>query len=319
MKVAIIGAGINGLYLAWKLSKSGHKVTVFEKKEKIGKLVCSGLFSERLFDFIPESRSLVQNEIDSVLIHFPKKTVKVRPRRKFFIMNHAELDRLVAGLAEKEGVKILLRHSVDVLPEGYDRIIGCDGYDSFIRKSLGLKNPKFFFTVQGFLPVEEDKSSSSPSSRKRDSVVETWARKQGFVWRIPRGKEVEYGALSVPKETRRIFSEFVAEHNLKLEREMASVTPQGFLIPKNHSVTLCGDAAGLTKPWSGGGVVWGLMGASILLKYFPDFVKYRNKMKRFFLPNIIFSEFGTKTVYFLGFNLPWLLPKQVKIEGDFLF
>ena len=287
MKVAIIGAGINGLYLAWKLSEAGHKVTVFEKKEKIGKEACSGLYS--------------------VLIHFPKKTVTVKPKRRFFLISHAELDRQVYSLAQRAGAEIVLRHPVNSWPKGFDRIIGCDGYDSFVRKSLGFKNPSFMFTVQGFLE-EEDYSGH----------VETWARKQGFVWRIPRGKEIEYGAISVPKAAKSIFNEFVTENNLKLEREIASVTPQGFLIPNNPSITLCGDAAGLTKPWSGGGVIWGLMAASFLLKNFPDFVKYRNKMKRFFLPNIIISEFGTRVVYFLGFNLPWLLPKKVKIEGDFL-
>ena len=55
MKVAIVGAGINGLYLAWKLSGMGHEVSVFEKRNKIGKEVCSGLFSERILDFFPQS------------------------------------------------------------------------------------------------------------------------------------------------------------------------------------------------------------------------------------------------------------------------
>ena len=56
MKVAIIGAGINGLYLGWKLSEKNHQVTVFERKKQIGEsVVCSGLFSQRILDFIPQS------------------------------------------------------------------------------------------------------------------------------------------------------------------------------------------------------------------------------------------------------------------------
>jgi len=94
--------------------------------------------------------------------------------------------------------------------------------------------------------------------------------------------------------------------------------PQGLMIPESEKITLCGDAAGLTKPWSGGGVIWGLTSAEILLKNFPDFLKYQKEMKKTFLPKIIFSKIATKIVYLLGFNFPWILPKNVKIESDFL-
>ena len=149
MKIAIIGAGINGLYLSWKFSEMGHKVKVFEKRNIIGKEACSGLFSERIFDFIPQSKKLIQNQINFALIHFPKKTVRVYFSRKFFIINHAELDRLVAGLAQNAGVQIKLNETGSN-PVSFDRVIGCDGANSSVRKSLGLSEPNYRLGILGY-------------------------------------------------------------------------------------------------------------------------------------------------------------------------
>ena len=308
LKTAIVGAGICGLYLAWKLSQKGYNVTVFEKKEKIGKQACSGLFSERILEFIPESKKLIQNQIDSVLIHFPRRTIRIKFSKRFFVMSHFELDNLVAGLAAASGAKIILNHSVNSLPEGFGRVIGCDGPNSVIRKSLGLGNPAFRLAIQGFIPVKEDNSD----------FVETWPVKNGFIWKIPRGKETEYGAIGNPREVKIIFEDFLKKNNLQLDRMASAVVPQGLLISPDSSIALCGDAAGLAKPWSGGGVIWGLISSEILLKNFPDFLKYQKELKRFFLPKIILSGIATKMAYFLGLNLPWFLPKNVRIEGDFL-
>ena len=307
MKIAIIGAGINGLYLAWKLSRAGHEVTVFEKKERIGKEACSGLFSERILEFIPQSQKLTLNKIDFVLIHFPKRTLKIKFRKKFFVMSHAELDRLVSKLAEEAGAKIILGKAVDSLPQGFDRIIGCDGYSSFVRKEVGLKNLIFRATIQGFL-----------NKKDQSSFVETWPQDEGFIWKIPRGGEIEYGIITKPSLAKGLFEEFLNKNNLQLQRIQGFVVPQGFSLPEDNTVTICGDAAGLTKPWSGGGVIWGLMADEILLKNFPNFLKYRNRLKMFFLPRIIFSKAILKAVYFFGFRFPWIMPKNIKIEGDFL-
>ncbi len=323
LKTAIVGAGICGLYLAWKLSQRGYNVTVFEKKEKIGKQACSGLFSERILEFIPESGKLIQNQIDSVLIHFPRRTIRIKFSKRFLVMSHFELDNLVADLAAASGAKIILNHPLNSLPEGFSRVIGCDGPNSVIRKSLGLGNPAFRLAIQGFIPKED-----------HSDFVETWPVKNGFIWKIPRGRETEYGVIGNPKHIKTIFENFLKKNNLQLPKLQlrwrrtnvlrlnkieSAIVPQGFIIPKHSSIaTLCGDAAGLTKPWSGGGVVWGLLAANILLKNFPDFIKYQKEVKNFFLPKIIFSKIATKMAYFLGLNLPWFLPKNVRIEGDFL-
>jgi flavin-dependent dehydrogenase len=313
MRVAIVGGGICGLYLAWKLSGKGHDVTVFEKKGKVGNEVCSGLFSKRILEFIPESRRLIQNRIDHVILHFPKKTVKIEFSKIFFVISHFELDRLVAGLAQKSGAKIILDHNISSLPQGFDKIIGCDGANSFVRKSLNLPEPIYRLGILGFI------NPSLPNKfGVRASYVETWPCKDGFIWKIPRGKEIEYGILAKPKEAKLIFDEFLKKKNIILERAKSKIVPQGFIMPSSLLITLCGDATGSTKPWSGGGVIWGLTGAEILLKTFPDFLKYKREMRRFFIPKLILSKTAIKLVYFLGFKMPWLLPRKTRMESDFL-
>jgi flavin-dependent dehydrogenase len=312
MKVAIIGAGICGLYLAWKLSENGQEVIIFEKKAEIGKEVCSGLVSERILEFVPESKKLIQNKIDYCLIHFPKKTLKIEFARNFLVMSHFELDHLVAKLAEKSGAKILLNYNVTLpflvtLTKAFNMVIGCDGPNSEVRQFLELKNPQFYLGIRGFIE-KSDKSN----------FVETWPTSSGFIWKIPRGRKIEYGIIEKSREAKKLLDNFLKRKNIRLESLNSALIPQGLIIPKNQKITLCGDAMGLTKPWSGGGVVWGLTAADIFLKNFPYFSRYQKEIKKFFLPKIILSKMAKKLVYFFGFNFPWIFPKEVKIEGDFL-
>jgi digeranylgeranylglycerophospholipid reductase len=306
-KVAVIGAGIIGLYLARKLSQRGFKVNVFEKKKEIGKIACSGLFSKRILGFIPESRDLIENKIRYVLLNFPKKTLKIRFSKEFLVMSHYDLDNLAASLAEQSGAEIVLGKEVDFFPEEFDRIIGCDGALSFTRKFLKLKEPGFRLGIQAFVPKNDF-----------SEFVEVWPTRQGFLWRIPRGKETEYGIMDDISSAKQIFNSFLNKKNIEAGQLNSALIPQGLAVPPNARITLCGDAAGLTKPWSGGGVIWGLVAADILLKNFPNFLKYKKEVEKFFLPRISLSKLAVKSVYFLGFKMPWLLLKNFKIESDFL-
>ena len=312
MKVAIVGAGITGLYLAWKLAEKGHEITVFEKKEKIGKDCCSGLFSKKILGFIPQSKELIQNEIASVLIYFPKRSLKVRFSNKFLLMSHFELDNLVLNLAREQGVQIFLDNNVTKqglvkLENSFDKVIGCDGALSEIRKGLGIREAQLRLGIQGFI-----------SEKNCQDSVEVWPVRDGFIWKIPRCNKTEYGIIAGAGEAKKLFDDFSQKNNLQLQEIKSALIPQGLAIPESREITLCGDAAGLTKPWSGGGVVWGLIAADLLLKNFPDFLKYRKAVENFFSVKILFSKMATNLVYFLGSNFPWFLPKESKIEGDFL-
>jgi len=329
-KIAIIGAGIAGLYLAWKLSEKGHKITLFEKREKIGKECCSGLFSERILGFIPQAKSLIEKEFNTCHIHFPKKTFEVKFKRQVLFIEHYKLDNLVAELAKNVGAEILLNQNLDELPPNFDRIIGCDGPLSFVRRKLNLANPLFYLGIQKFIqsPIVSRETFSEKVSRE---TLDTWPIEdglaphhffsksgEGFLWKIPRKDIIEYGIIAPPLKAERIFEEFLQEKDIGSDNLKSALIPQGLILPKNPKITLCGDAAGLCKPWTGGGVIWGLIAAELLIKHFPDLLAYRKAVRKFFLPQIFFSKTANKLVRFLGFNLPWLLPKKVKMDNDFL-
>ena len=82
------------------------------------------------------------------------------------------------------------------------------------------------------------------------------------------------------KNAKEIFNEFLEEKGIHLDRINSAFIPQGLIIPKNPKITLCGDAVGLTKSWSGGGVIWSLTAATLLLKNFPDFLKYQKELRK---------------------------------------
>jgi flavin-dependent dehydrogenase len=312
MKVAIVGGGICGLYLAKNLAKKKNEVTVFERKLTIGKECCSGLFSARLFDFIPEARKLSTNQINGAIINFPKKTVKLRFKQPFCVIEHHQLDLLMAGLASFSGADIRVGEAVDSkklaeFEKTYGRIIGCDGALSPTRRFLGLPDPNFLLGIQGF----EQKDNT-------DDFVETWATKNGFLWKIPRGNDIEWGIMEKPALALKLFNEFISHKNLKLERIKSAIIPQGLILPKSGTITLCGDASGLTKPWSGGGVVWNLTQAGFLLKNFPNFLQYRKEALRFFSFKLCAGKTAKAAAYAAGFNFPRLIPENFNLDGDFL-
>lgn len=321
MQVGIIGCGIAGAYLAWKLSKK-HNITVLEQKKTIGKEACSGLVSERLWNFIPKNEKIVQNKLDSVIINFPKKRVKLNFLPHVLVANRKSLDKYVAGLAKKSGAKIILNTKVMGIEKEkekitvktnkklyeFDYLIGCDGPLSPARKFLNLKEPKFRLGI-----FFHDKKSNS------SHTAVTYASKNGFCWIIPRGSCTEYGAIESPDIVKKIFYDFCKKKKIKIKKMYSGLVPEGLTTSNSDKIALCGDSAGLTKPWSSGGVIWSLTAADVLVKNFPNIKKYNGQLRKFFEPRFFFSELLTKTSKKIAFSFPQVLPKEILFDSDWIY
>lgn len=305
MRVAIIGGGLVGSYIAWQLAQKKHKVVIFEQKTKTGKHACSGLISERIWNFIPPNKELVQNTINSTKMNIGNRKISINFKPKMLVMNRSALDRYILNLAFNAGAELIIEQ-LEYIPKGFDRIIGCDGALSITRKSLGLREPKFRTGI--LCKIEQ--------SAKED-FVETWPIKGGFAWKIPRGNEIEYGVLAPLEKAKEEFLHFCINQNIKPTKQHAALVPQGLILSDNPKVALCGDAAGLTKPWSGGGVIWGLTAAQILLETFPDMVAYNRALKRFFRTKVTISKFATTFGNLTAKYLPNVLPSENVMDSDF--
>lgn len=307
-----------GQYISWKLAEAGHEVSLFDRKKEdsIGKKCCSALVSERIKQFIPLDENCIENEITSCVINFPKGKVKLNFKPKHLALNREMVIAKLLELNKKAGTRIVLGQEIKRAPQGFDRVIGCDGAFSVIRRSLGLRDPGI---RNGILAYSLTKSDSH--------VTQTYSPLDisGFCWKIPKGDKIEYGALGNQEEVKKRADKIMAIEGVEKDTVSAAVVPcprfplfdAGLIFPKEKDITLCGDAMGLTKPWSGGGVIWGLHAADILVRTFPDFRKYKKETVRFFRWKILKGQISNWLVQTIGKRFPNLLPKEMKYDNDF--
>lgn len=318
LKVAVVGGGVMGLYISWKLSETGHDVSLFDKKKEdtLGHKCCSCLVSERIKQFIPITEECIENKISSCVINFPKGKVKLNFSPKHLALNREMIISILLDLNKKVGTRIILGQEIKKVPQGFDRVIGCDGAFSVIRRSLNLPDPKIKNGVQAYSLIKNN-SNTTETFTSGDIY--------GFCWKIPKGDKIEYGVLGSQTDVRKKVDRILNIKGVERDSFSAAAVPcpkfslfnAGLIFPKEKNITLCGDAMGLTKPWSGGGIIWGLHAADILIKTFPDFKKYKKETVSFFKFKILKGQISNYLVQTIGKRFPYVLPKEMIYDNDF--
>ena len=275
----VVGAGPAGSRLACRAARAGWDVTVFEAGTVGKPLACSGHVSTDIWEFVPAEAHdrLRQNRISGARFHpdghdgdtfqfYSDEPVSV-------VIDRVELDRVLADTARRAGAAVREHHTVIGLEEHDDcveltvrgddgiehhrgrLVAGCDGPRSRVRSESGLPDPEeFLHGVLGF----------DPDSDAGDFVDVHLTVPRFFSWRIPRGDAgVEYGLAAPPDgDVRGRFEAFTDAHGVALERRCSGLIPIG--PPERVSsgrVFLVGDAAAHNKPFTGGGILYGMTAA----------------------------------------------------------
>ncbi|MGB9986675.1 geranylgeranyl reductase family protein [Salarchaeum japonicum] len=280
---AVVGVGPPGARFARRAAEEGYDVVAFERGE-IGKpLACSGHVSLDVWEYVPESarEELFQNDIYGARFH----TGGARSESHEFYtetpisnaVDRVQLDKTLAEAAGDAGADVRDGHTVTAVTEraghveltvnGPDGVFttearmvaGCDGPRSRVRDELGLPEPEeFLHGVLAFDPEPDDQD-----------FVDVHLTVPGFfAWRIPRGPGgVEYGLAAAPSADGDVatrFDDLVEDYGVaeRIEHRCSGLIPVG--PPDSVTSTrgfLVGDAAGMTKPFTGGGILYGMTAA----------------------------------------------------------
>jgi 2-polyprenyl-6-methoxyphenol hydroxylase-like FAD-dependent oxidoreductase len=147
MRIAIVGAGPAGLYLAYliKRRQSGADVAVFEQNAPDATFGFGVVFSDRALEFLREDDEETYAAIVPHMESWHDMTLVLRGERiaidgvGFAAIGRLKLLQLLQARAASVGVAPHYRRAVQNLDElaGFDLVVGADGVNSLLRRSLG--------------------------------------------------------------------------------------------------------------------------------------------------------------------------------------
>ncbi|MFW9918670.1 MAG: geranylgeranyl reductase family protein [Candidatus Thorarchaeota archaeon] len=285
--VIIIGGGPSGLIAAQRIARDGHQVLILEEHRDIGYPDhCAGLISSSGLSRLglKTPKEVIQNNITGARIFSPSNhTLTIeRGKREALVVNRHEFDKWLAREAQSSGAEIRTECPVrDVFYERGEYIVHCDshgrsvtersrvvinaeGSRGHIAKRLGLsrvprshKYPAYQYEVSGVdIPV--------------DYVEMFYGRqisKGFFAWLIPLGggrarvgiASKDHAKLRLERCMRK--HEVMADRlgGMQIERGFGGVVLVGLPMTRtaHKGAVSLGDAAGIVKSTTGGGIVVG--------------------------------------------------------------
>lgn len=314
--VVVIGAGPAGSICARNLASKGFQVLLAEKRPVVGVPVRCGEATgrrSRLAQFTEVNEDYIETTLQGVILHGPggvsvrydsPKEVGVMLDRALFDQDLARraqaagaelsLSTRIAGISEAANGKRTLRiidepTGVETLVEA-KVVIGADGAEALSGRWVGLKTRQLPPQVCSAIELRVDAMDANPNHltfwQGHESV------NKGYVWVFPKVKSgvVNLGSgVLTPKMGEKNMYDLSMEYKNRLFPGAKVVEVHGGAVPVSGNMTefvadhfvLAGDAAHHTNPLTGGGIMSGILGATIASKWVERGLREGNLSKEF--------------------------------------
>lgn len=263
----IIGAGPAGAYLAEKLAIKGFNVGLCDKKRVIGKPIqCTGLLTDELEKFVNVKEDFVKNVTHKIVLNSKNESITIKSKE--YVVDRFEFDNYLLNRAKNAGAKLFLgnelkgvKNNTVILSNNSFKtktLIGCDGPNSKVNKHFNIiKDMKYFLGKQYVMKTKNNLDSYN--------VYFDEKFKDFFAWSVPVTKNVSRVGIASKNmcsvnekldyfiNSRKIKGEII-ETNAGLIHVFNPLN-SNYKKTKDLTVYLYGDASGLVKATTGGGII----------------------------------------------------------------
>jgi digeranylgeranylglycerophospholipid reductase len=281
----IVGGGFSGLTTAIALARSGLQVTLFEEHRRVGwPPHCTGVVSKRVISNLevitgaPLPSYIIERRYRGAIICGEYSCKRFNVAGGVFKLNRTALEEYLLSIAEKYGAEARLASRVHrVGCDGsirtkdstyeYNAVVLAEGLKGKLRSKLGIGYAgRYAYGVNIHVPPDICKSELPPgASYDASYVYSIFSRSYtpGYKWVVPLPSGCIIGVASLqPSNLREFASRISKVYGHSIAYRVHQVAYGGPLLlghdpPKRYScgrVVAAGDAAGLAKPLSGGGL-----------------------------------------------------------------
>jgi geranylgeranyl reductase family protein len=290
--VVVIGGGPAGLAAAAELARRGHSVSVFEEHAVIGSPVhCTGVLAAEAFDLLSLPRHALLNPLSTVRFVAPsgRSFDYTTSDTEAVVIDRAVFDRCLADTAIAAGATIdydcritgVVHRSRDVtitLASGVSIqsrsvIVAC-GAQYGLQRRLGLDLPPVYLhSAQLELPAA--------TPQDVEIFFGSSVAPKGFAWLVPVQRGGDWYArvgVMAASQANGWFATFVSQVKDRWSLDVPdTLRPRQRVLPLAavkrtfaDRLLLAGDAAGLVKPTTGGGIYYSIVSGRLAAEVLSD-------------------------------------------------